>query len=70
MRPRYCVDCRRRLDRHGSCDECKARKRHLDALHDFFRRHTPEADDEGRGLRVDFYAAVVQAGGRLFEERP
>ena len=66
---RRCVveSCDNQVSTGVECDRCKAEKRRLDELHDWFRRNDPEADDDGRELRVMLYAAVVGIGGGLFE---
>lgn len=65
---RACVWCHRPFDAPGvECAECKAEKRRLRDLHAADYRCAPEADGEGRELRVELYRAVVERGGTLFE---
>lgn len=52
----------------NECEACQEHQRHLTALHRWARRHESPADDQGRELRVQLYAAVVAAGGAIFEK--
>ena len=57
-----CKDCGRVMATWRACDPCKALSNFLLALHLGCDRDQP-----GKAERVERYAAIVRAGGRLFE---
>jgi hypothetical protein len=62
---RMCLVCRRKWEGAGvTCGECVVVLRRLAALHGHNGREPAVA---GQAERVERYAAVVAAGGRLFE---
>jgi hypothetical protein len=54
-----------------TCDDDKAERRRLRDLHTYHRSlESYDPDREEREKRIERYAAIVAAGGRLFEPTP
>lgn len=69
--PMKCVVCRKRRPKTGmECGPCKAEKRRLAAIRYAEVRAEPTQYELAKAPLVEKYAAIIEAGGRLFEPTP
>lgn len=73
MRKKYkwpmCSDCHRPLEKSGTCDPCKVERQRLHAIRRF-EAYEPNEYQAAKAPLIERYAAIIAAGGRLFEESP